>query len=403
MQSGEHGKVLCHLPVANYGSARGFAPGSSLLLCVPRVIDPSGWAGSKMSVLNIDSEEEVPWSAYLPLIFGDDHILFFTAGWAAVGAGSRDCILHAVVGSELRLVDTVDFATALDDGALLPIQILELTRSWPAQVSVLLKKLPHLVNIREKATGDTIFHLCAREGNVKALQCLFGNRAVTYTPVPNFPSPTHPNGVTALDLAIHSQYLDVAKELWQRLTPSLNELTAFRMNDTLALLASKRTTAMLVLPFLSDAAGALQRELVSFRTTFRTPIACVLPTLTLSQQHKVNAAGDTNDQTIELWRDVRLQNSSTDRVPHQGLPLFDTDDVAPVSSKVVLLPNLAGDPQHMPPHQRAFHLIVEHCNASAFENDIIKLTVDFKWKMNVVSTQTQSNSSPMPFAHTSDH
>ena len=34
-------------------------------------------------------------------------------------------------------------------------------------------------------------------------------------------------------------------------------------------------------------------------------------------------------------------------------------------------------------HHRAFHLIVENCDASVFANQVIKLTVDFKWTHNV--------------------
>ena len=155
--------------------------------------------------------------------------------------------------------------------------------------------------------------------------------------------------------------------LWQHLTPCLNKTTARYATSTLALLASKRTTSMLVLPFLRDSADSITRELVSFRATFREPIACVLPSATLSESQL--AVKSEQDKTIELWRDQ--------------LPKPNPDDVVPVVSQVVLLPGLCDDPHNLELDQRAFHLIVENCDASVFANQVIKLTVDFKWTHNV--------------------
>ena len=109
---------------------------------------------------------------------------------------------------------------------------------------------------------------------------------------------------------------------------------------------------------------------MSFRTTFRGPIACVLPSLTLSQQHTAAVNPDPSDQTIALWRDVNL------------LPAFDPDNVTPVASRVVLLPGLLDDPRRFELNQRAFHLIVEHCTSDVFGIEAIKMTVDFKWNAN---------------------
>lgn len=285
--------------------------------------------------------------------------------------------MHAVVGAELRLVNTTDFATALDHGALSPKQILELTKAWPEQVSALMQRLPHLVNIREPDTGDTVLHLCASAGNVAALMCLFENGCAKYTPVRN------KNGDTALDLAIKKQYQDCAKVLWQNLTPSLNEDSAVCMTDTLALLASNHSTSMLVVPFLTDAAYSLERELASFRTTLHEPVACVLPTLTLSQQQLGWVKSNADDQ-LNLWRGDEEQEK------RQLLPKLDQHDVAPVSSKVVLLPGLAGDPR-IDQFKKTFHLLVENCDAQLFDIDIIKMTVAYKWAMNVVSSVPVAN------------
>lgn len=229
-----------------------------------------------------------------------------------------------------------------------------------------MKQLPHCVNIRDNDTGDTVLHLCARDGNVDGLRCLLGaDTGATYTPVRNV------NGVTALELAIRNRYQVCAQELWQYLTPSLNETTAPYVSNTLAVLASKRTTSMLVPLFLRESVDSITRELTSFRTTFHKPISCVLPSPTLSEKDLVANNNSEKDQTIGLWRG------------HRQLPDHNPDDVTPCASRVVLLPGLCDDPHEVDPLKRVFHQVVENCDASVFENEVIKLTVDFKWTHNV--------------------
>jgi hypothetical protein len=134
-----------------------------------------------------------------------------------------------------------------------------------------------------------VLHVCARDGNLQGLRLLLGAGA-TYTPVCNDGNADTADGVTALYTAVKHQYRDCAKELWQHLTPDLNETTAGHVTRTLALLASKRTTAMLVLPFLRDSAASTTRQLTTFRTTFHNPIACVLPSSSLSDK-QLNGGG----------------------------------------------------------------------------------------------------------------
>eukprot|EP01048_Picozoa_sp_COSAG05_P014437 COSAG05_NODE_1636_length_4365_cov_8.688467_5_plen_500_part_00 len=356
------------------GVTQGFAPGtgSSLLLCAPFKQDQVTWAGSRLSVLDVDTKLETDWSPLLPLVLGVGFIPYSSVGWApplstddtstsASAAPARS--IHAVVGSELILIDIDQFQNAVADGAVTPSQLLELLMNSPQQVAKLVKRLPHCVNIRDTKTGDTVLHLCACDGNVDGLRCLLSDTGASYTPVLNA------SGITALELAIQRQYQDCARELWQQLTPSLNETTALHVSSTLALLASKRTTSMLVLPFLRDSEHSITRELTSFRTTFQKPIAIVTNSSTLSETDLDNTS-DT-DQAISLWRTSSL------------LPDHKLDDVTPVASRVVLLPGLCDDPYQVDPRKRAFHLIVENCDASVFDNDLIKLAVDFKWTHNV--------------------
>ena len=148
-------------------------------------------------------------------------------------------------------------------GAVTSSQLKQLS-GYQEAMTKLLRRAPHCVNIRHNdSSGDTLLHLYAREGCSDALRYVLDKHGkATYTPVQNA------DGDTALQVAIKKQYRDVAKLLWSRLTPHLNEKTALHMTRTLALLASKRTTSMLVQPFLNATEETLTRELFTFRTTF---------------------------------------------------------------------------------------------------------------------------------------
>jgi len=361
-------KELLRVPAIDGGGTRGFAPGtdSSLVLCAPMKDDQAAWAGSRLSVFDIDTQQETDWSPLLPLAFGTGYIPYSSVGWATPSSDDSSAsparVIHAAVGSELILIDIDWVKTAVEDGAVTASQLLALLSISPQHSAKLVKRFPLVVNIRDSGTGDTVLHLCARDGNLAGLRCLLGpDTGAMYTPICNA------DNVTALQVAIKNQFKDCAAVLWQHLSPSLNEITARHANNTLALLASKRTTSMYVLPFLRDSADSIMRELVSFRATFREPIACVLPSATLSESQL--AVKSEQDKTIELWRDQ--------------LPKPNPDDVVPVISQVVLLSGLCNDPHTLELHQRVFHLIVENCDASVFANQVIKLTVDFKWAHNV--------------------
>lgn len=372
--NGQTGKELCRLRSVDNGLFRGFLPGdNSLLLCAPYVTDTTAWSGSRISVISVESGQETEWSKLLPLVFGTDFIPFSSVGWDCTSGSSTHVdfsarTIHAVVDSAFIFVDTRHLEVAVADGALAPSQLFDLTASSPALAVKLLTRLPHCVNIRDDISGDTILHLCAREGNLKILCCIFSAENVVYTPILNA------CGETALDLAVLQHHKDIAAELWTHMTQSLNEANVVHVSSALALLAGKRTTARMVLPFLEGSAGSLMRELKSFRTTIRQPIACVCPSPTLSVEAlSVDIAGKEThqDQTIQLWRDLHV------------LPEFDKNDNTEVSSRVVLLPGLCEDPHSVKLDKRTFHLIVENCDVSVFSNEIIKLVIDFKWTHNV--------------------
>jgi hypothetical protein len=163
------------------------------------------------------------------------------------------------------------FKVALEFGAFTASQLMHLS-GYTEQMVELVEKIPYCVNIRDSGTGDTLLHLCAREGNIDAVRSILGSGGATYTPIENSSRVILPgdegqydHNITALDLAIESQYpdvakvphymfqplvelyvgcmavlkvsrcgIDAAKELWSHLTTSLNQQTAVHMTTTLA-------------------------------------------------------------------------------------------------------------------------------------------------------------------------
>jgi ankyrin repeat protein len=184
----------------------------------------------------------------LPLAFGAGFVPWSSVGWASADDSplAPAQIIHAAAGSELLLVDTDQLQKAVASGAVAPSQLFELLANNPQRAAKLVKEQPHCVNIRDTGTGDTVLHLCAHNGNLTGLRWLLGSGA-TYTPVCNGIG-GNVDGVTALHTAIKHQYRDCVKELWQHVTPVLNETTARLLqrdySETTALLASKRTTAI---------------------------------------------------------------------------------------------------------------------------------------------------------------
>jgi hypothetical protein len=472
---------LMRVPAICDSLTRGFAPGTdsslpSLLLCAPFKQDLASWTGSRLSVLDVKTQQETDWSPLLPLVFGVGFIPHSSVGWAPslitddTNAAPAH-IIHAAVDSsshhprcgesELIFIDTDHFQTAVADGAMTPLQLFNLLTNSPQQVA-LVERLPHCLNIRDKETGDTLLHLFTHEGNAEAIRLVLSGNGV-YMPIENV------EGDTALDLAIKLSEREIAKELWSHLTPTLNEKTALYMTKTLALLASNRSTSMLVQPYLRDTAEVLTRELSSFRTTFNKTAACIgdyrgprasstQGSWTLCRHRKIGdvTVGDDNgdgmgdavteDQlsvlsvkelrqrcaragiardAIEEARDadespkfalIQLLLVHADRaVWAKMLPKHDDNNVTLLSSCAVLLPGLLDDPHHcdieisLPTaHRRAFHDIVENCDASVFgievrnspiphtyspllctaqlilsSAQVIKLTVDFKWNNNI--------------------
>ena len=164
--SGGSVKELCRIPTGTALHFRGFSVGdNTLMLCAP-MTDLEQWAvGSSLRVHDVATQAEVEWSPLLPLAFGADFIPFSSVGWVPPPCTSRvqasAHVIHAVVGSEVILVDIAQFKVAVADGALTASQLIELLKISPEHVATLVQRLPQGVNIRDSGTGETVLHIRA--------------------------------------------------------------------------------------------------------------------------------------------------------------------------------------------------------------------------------------------------
>ena len=402
----DDGKGMWLVSNSDGAVTRGFSPcDSALVLCAPNKADEVAWGKSRLSVIDVRDppknsnfeELETPWSAYLPLAFGKHFIPQSSVGWAQITGKQAPKVIHAAVGSELILVDTDQLRMALAHGALLPRQLMDLAFTCPQRAKELVCRLPHCVNLPDPDDGNTVLHICAENEDLDLLgRFLYGD--AKYTPIANKAKET------AFRVAIDNGNHEVAATLLKHLTPVLNEMTAVHMIKDLTLVASKLTTSMLVVPFLS--VQALSTEMASFRTTLcrRTegqqdePIGCVLPVANLSGNQRQPCAPNVDqqakhksDQTLSIWRDAGV-------LP--PLPDFDGSDLTSVTSDVVWLPGLMADPREPIPFPcdassdgndddpsacgaSAFHSIVQNCDSSVFQSDIMVCIVSCKWHHNI--------------------
>ena len=88
-----------------------------------------------------------------------------------IGGDARTQSPHAAIGEQLYLIDVASYARCFDeDGNFSVEQLSRLSDSAPESIPYLLEKWPHVVNAREKETGDTVLHYCARERKFDALE-----------------------------------------------------------------------------------------------------------------------------------------------------------------------------------------------------------------------------------------
>eukprot|EP01047_Picozoa_sp_COSAG01_P016162 COSAG01_NODE_822_length_13306_cov_4.866132_3_plen_497_part_00 len=253
------------------------------------------------------------------------------------------------------LVDVRAVECAIEDHAWGVPQLIAFTQYASAEnVGNLAAAAPHLINIRDLKSGDTVLHCFARERNLAAIQKWLSKAVIV--PIPN------KDGLSALYLAIQMQEKLISKALWSCVTPSLSHVSSPLVTIELKSLAIKMPE--LVLPFMLDMESSIWKTL----TTFRSP---------LHQHHHEEVCGMETLSTpggltaAMLMPDVPATWAKMLPDPQQGSPVL-------LAWKVLTIPHILSQHEDSP-----FHQIVANCDALVFQSKLIRLIVQYKWEMNV--------------------
>eukprot|EP01052_Picozoa_sp_SAG31_P017696 SAG31_NODE_1222_length_9294_cov_4.099184_2_plen_314_part_00 len=205
-------------------------------------------------------------------------------------------------------------------------QLVYVSRQHPHLATRLARSVPHVVNVRDNETGDSLFHSLARDRRAAEIQAWLDNGSVV-TPIKNA------DGQTAVMIAVGRHETSIAQALWRGLACPLNYITASLVAEELKLLA--RSSPELVRLFLVDIGQKVTQTL----TTFRTKMI----------RHPVEAIGL---ETPSLPSDVGANG-----IPQVWTKLLPRDQPEQlVASKVLLLPHILGNTE-----DSCFHA-VSHCS-----------------------------------------
>ena len=252
---------------------------------------------------------------------------------------------------------------AIEYNAYTTERLIFISEQYPELVGQLAQSAPHLVNIRDPQTGDTVLHHPARTRQTEQLHAWLDSGA-TVTPIKNV------EGQTAVMVAISMEQIDVAQLLWRALPCPVNLIAASLVLEELRMLPMSHPH--LVKSFLEDVEPAIMQTVTTFRTSLVRPAeVCGLPTISLAET--AEGSGDAAAVTPGSEKDA------ANIVPAAWAGKLPTDQPKTlVASKVVLLPNLLGDAENSP-----FHAIVTHCDASVFESKLLELIIQSKWEENI--------------------
>ena len=167
-------------------------------------------------------------------------------------------MLCAAVGSRFVMADLRVSERAIEDYAWGAEQLIGLSEESPETMQSLVTAAPHLVNIRQPESGDTVLHHLARERKADTIDALLETQTCVVTPIQNA------EGHSVVFLAIELQEKRIAKALWRHMTPSLNFVSSPLVTKELQHLA--RTIPEMVLPFLLDVEDSIFTTLTRFRS-----------------------------------------------------------------------------------------------------------------------------------------
>eukprot|EP01046_Picozoa_sp_COSAG06_P004988 COSAG06_NODE_216_length_20108_cov_9.428857_17_plen_1409_part_00 len=127
-------------------------------------------------------------------------------------------VLQVVAGNQVCLIDVDRFVYCFrHDGNFTVQQLSQLSCSNGHAIGRLIDQWPHLINVRDSETKDTVLHLCARDDEDKdgSMVAAWLSGETRYTPMEN------KDGVTALREAVEHKHGEQCKEFIARLDPQL--------------------------------------------------------------------------------------------------------------------------------------------------------------------------------------
>ena len=370
------GEELHRFKNVNARSGLSFSPDGKLLLCCPDASVPLDPHTAR--VLDLATGTGTEWAQLLPgmaLPVAGGLLAGNTLGWGQVSRGDgltqpnddlagQSWVLYGAVGSQFVVADVAATHCAIEDNACTTERLVFISEQYPELVVALAQSAPHLVNIRDSETGDTVLHHLARTRQTEQLHVWFDSGA-TVTPIKNA------EGQTAVMVAISMEQTDVAQLLWRALPCPVNLFAAALVLEELRMLPMSHP--YLVKSFLEDVEPAIMQTVTTFRTSLVRPAeVCGLPTISLANTETAEGSGDAAATPGS-------EEDSANIVPAAWAGKLPTDQPKTlVASKVVLLPNILGDAKNSP-----FHAIVTHCDASVFESKLLELIIQSKWEENI--------------------
>jgi WD40 repeat protein len=312
---------------------------------------------------------ELPWSDIVrPLLLPFGRVVANSVHWISTCEGtaetswsrvrSMDSRLQAVVGNQLLVIDLGDAIEASDNdcGCTCTVeQLVNLTANEPSLIQRLTASNPHLVNVRDRQSGDTVLHYCAKNELVDEVTSWLSQPLSAFTPVKN------KIDITAAHIAVDTQNRRLLLQLMNSLdSNSMNHVTSEHVCAVLRAVAIKMPEAVRQCLECVQTRLLVQKKDI-FRATFPRG-AEVLAFDSVTGEESVVRYDDRLGQFQGKWQQTLSRTS---------------DDVAAVR-KVLLVREFVGRAGVSP-----FHEIVNRCDSSVFYCQIMALAVQYKWEAEI--------------------
>eukprot|EP01043_Picozoa_sp_COSAG02_P041604 COSAG02_NODE_3463_length_6697_cov_37.140497_3_plen_1025_part_00 len=165
------------IPRFGWAQQMQFSPGDGQYL-----LAAGNLRGGTIAIMDTATGNETEWSPYLRALMlptsgprgaldWHGEVPFHMVRWdpqPATSKGDLQLIIQAAVGTTLYHIDVSNFIYAFEeDGNFALEQLHRLSdEQHHDKIPTLLARWPHLINVRDSKSGDTVLHLCARESPI---------------------------------------------------------------------------------------------------------------------------------------------------------------------------------------------------------------------------------------------